>query len=82
MEKTKTTHKENRHKETLRINITLKGSYARWAREIKEQGLTTSNHDLVNQAIKALYMLLADERLKIARLKALEKAEEEDENYG
>lgn len=60
----------------LRVNITLTGSYGRWAKEIKELGLVTSNHDLVNQAIKALYRDLTNERLKIARLKALEKAEE------
>ncbi len=63
----------NEKKETLRINITIRGMYAQWALEIKELGLVTSNHDLVNQAIKALYTNLTQERLKIARVKALER---------
>jgi hypothetical protein len=58
-------------------NITLKGLYAKWAREIKEHGLATSNHDLVNQAIKALYVSITNERLKIAKLKTLERSEED-----
>jgi hypothetical protein len=48
--------------------------YAKWARGIKEQGLATSNHDLVNQAIRALYNHIVNERLKVARLQTLEKA--------
>lgn len=64
-------------RESLRINITLRGLYARWAIEIKELGLATSNHDLVNQGIKVLHTNLTEERLKIARLKTLEKAGED-----
>jgi hypothetical protein len=61
---------------SLRVNITLKGVIAKWALEIKKSGLATSNHDLVNQAIKALYARITNERLKIARLKTLENAGE------
>jgi len=77
MQKKERTSRTKKAGENLRINISLKGLYAKWAKEVKESGLATSNHDLVNQAIKALYMQIADERLKIARLKALE-----DETYG
>jgi hypothetical protein len=78
MGKAKNLHEHPR--ETLRINIMLKGLYAAWAKEIKDCGLATSNHDLVNQAIKMLYMSLTDERLKIAKLKAMEKAQESESN--
>jgi hypothetical protein len=67
---------EKKETETVRINITLRGLYAKWALEIKALGLATSNHDLVNQGIKVLHTNLTEERLKIARLKTLEKAGE------
>jgi len=75
MEKPCQVNKSKKHIETLRVNIQLKGICAEWAKEIKELGLATSNHDLVNQAVRALYENITNERLKIARLKALEKAE-------
>jgi hypothetical protein len=68
--------KREKDTETLRVNICLKGITAKWAKEIKDLGLATSNHDLVNQAVKALYQNITNDRLKIARLKALETAEE------
>ena len=74
MQEVKKTGKPAKTQETLRINITVEGLYAKWAKEIKEQGLATSNHDLVNQAIKALYNHVINERLKVARLQTLEKA--------
>jgi hypothetical protein len=67
---------EKKETETVRINITLRGLYAKWALEIKALGLATSYHDLINLAMKALYTELTEERLKIARLKAVEKAGE------
>lgn len=66
-------------KDTLRINVTISGLCSIWAKEIKEAGLATSNHDLVNQAIKALYIQFTNERLKIARLRTLETAEENND---
>jgi len=75
MEKPCQVNKPKKRIETLRVNILLKGICAEWAKEIKELGLATSNHDLVNQAVKVLYENITNERLKIARLKALEKAE-------
>jgi hypothetical protein len=49
-----------------------------WYLEVRADRIAgaTSNHDLVNQAIKALHVQLTNERLKIARLRALETAEE------
>lgn len=67
--------KTKNNQESLRINTTIKGIYAKWASEIKNSGLTTSNRDLVNQGIKAFYNNIAEERLKIARLKSLEQLE-------
>jgi hypothetical protein len=75
MEEARQVNKREKHIETLRVNILLKGIYAKWAKEIKELGLAISNHDLVNQAVKALYENITNERLKIAKLRALEKAE-------
>jgi hypothetical protein len=80
MEKSRQVNKPRKCVETFRVNILLKGLCAEWAREIKELGLVTSNHDLVNQAVTTLYEKITDERLKIARLRALEKAEKAEEN--
>ena len=63
--------------ESLRINITLHGQVVSWARELKSLGLVRSNADLVCQAVACLHNKIVEERLKEARLKALEKASEE-----
>ena len=65
-------------KDSLRVNITLYAQIANWAREIKALGLAKSNSDLVSQAIRCFYNKIVDERLKVARLKALEKAVKEE----
>ena len=62
----------------LRINLTLHGRIASWAREIKSPGIARSNSDLVYQAIACFYDKIVDARLKVARLKTLEKAAEEE----
>jgi len=64
--------------ESLRVNVTIRGQPAVQARELKEIGAVRNNADLVCQAIAALYQRVLDERLKTLRLRALEKAEENE----
>jgi hypothetical protein len=62
----------------LRLNITIYGQPAVWAKELKEEGIVRNNADLICQAVSALYQRFVDERLKILRLKTLERTEEDE----
>lgn len=73
---------ENKRKDSLRINVTIHGQPVIEAQELKKTGIVRNNADLVRQGIIALYQRTVEERLKIMRLKALEKTgEDEDEKY-
>jgi hypothetical protein len=65
-------------KVSLRLNTTVYGQPAVWAKELKDEGVIRNNSDLISQAISALYQRFVDERLKILRLKTLERTEEDE----
>jgi len=65
-----------RDRDCLGINVTIHGQPAVEARELEQAGAVRNNADLVCQAISALYQRMVEERLKILRLKTLEKTEE------
>jgi len=64
--------------DNLRINITLYGQPATRAKELKQLGFVRNNADLLCQAISTLYQRSVDERLKVLRLKTLERTEDND----
>jgi pheromone shutdown protein TraB len=64
--------------DSLRINITLHGQPAIQARELRQAGFVQNNGDLLRQAISTLYQKFVDERLKVMRLKALERTGEDE----
>jgi hypothetical protein len=71
-------HKETKTGDNLRVNITLYGQPATQAKELKQLGFVRNNADLLCQAISTLYQRFVDERLKVLRLKTLERTEDND----
>jgi len=63
--------------DSLRVNMTLWHETATMAKELKSLGIARSTADLVNQAIRLLFQKVADERLKVARMRILENRGEE-----
>ena len=78
LEKSIKKHKETKTSDNLRINITLYGQPATRAKELKQSGFVRNNADLLCQAISTLYQRFVDERLKVLRLKTLERTGEDD----
>lgn len=70
--------KKTKTGDNLRINITLYGQPATQAKELKQSGFVRNNADLLCQAISTLYQRFVDERLKVLRLKTLERTGEDD----
>lgn len=66
-------------KTSLRLNTTVYGQPAVWAKELKDEGVIRNNADLICQAISALYERFVNERLKILRLKTLEENKEDND---
>ena len=46
--------------------------------ELRQAGFVQNNGDLLRQAISTLYQKFVDERLKVMRLKALERTGEDE----
>lgn len=78
LEKSIKKHKETKTGDNLRINITLYGQPATQAKELKQSGFVRNNADLLCQAISTLYQRFVDERLKVLRLKTLERTGEDE----
>jgi hypothetical protein len=78
LEKSIKKHKETKTSDNLRINITLYGQPATQAKELKQSGFVRNNADLLCQAISTLYQRFVDERLKVLRLKTLERTGEDE----
>jgi len=64
--------------DSLRVNITIHGQPATQAKELKQTGFVRNNADLLCQAISTLYQRFVDERMKILRLKTLERTGEDE----
>jgi hypothetical protein len=78
LEKSIKKRKETKTSDNLRINITLYGQPATQAKELKQSGFVRNNADLLCQAISTLYQRFVDERLKVLRLKTLERTGEDE----
>jgi hypothetical protein len=78
LEKSIKKQKKTKTGDNLRINITLYGQPATQAKELKQSGFVRNNADLLCQAISTLYQRFVDERLKVLRLKTLERTGEDE----